>query len=76
MNIPLNIHKLAIVILVGSMIFAVVAISDDGTGSDHTSFIMSPSSAEKAPNTILTCIILLTIWASRLPMYCFGLLLS
>ena len=51
MNIPLNIHKLAIVILVGSMIFAVVAISDDGTGSDHTSFIMSPSSAEKAPNS-------------------------
>ena len=51
MNIPLNIHKLAIVILVGSMIFAAVAISDDGTGSDHTSFIMSPSSAEKAPNS-------------------------
>ena len=51
MNIPLNIHKRAIVILVGSMIFAVVAISDDGTGSDHTSFIMSPSSAEKGPNS-------------------------
>ena len=51
MNIPLNIHKLAIVILVGSMIFAVVAISDDGMGSDHASFIMSPSSAEKAPNS-------------------------
>ena len=51
MNIPLNIHKLAIVILVGSMIFAVVAISDDATGSDHASFILSPSSAEKAPNS-------------------------
>ena len=51
MNIPLNINKLAIVILVGSMIFAVVAISDDGTGSDHASFILSPSSAEKAPNS-------------------------